>query len=401
LALRVLLLSWEYPPIVEGGLARHVRKLAEGLVDRGVDVHVLTRGDAALPRDEERRGVLVHRVRERATPRDLDEFLRWVRGMNRDMAVAGRGLCARWELDLVHGHDWLVGRAGDRLARHARCPLMVTIHATEYGRHQGWVDKHPQSHIHGEERWLTRRADGVITCSHYMRGHVADVFGRDEGRIHVIPNGIDPADLRTVDDLGTLRARFAAPHERLVLLVGRLVYEKGFHLALDALPRLVHRLGDVRFLVAGSGTAEHDLERQAAALGLARHGTFLGWIGDDLLHSLYRIADLTVVPSIYEPFGLVALEAMASGCPCIVADTGGLREVVPNAEVGLRFRSKDSRALGRMMERVLTDADLRDRLVTEASEHVLRFDWADIARQTSALYAEVAATRRRPPTRVV
>ncbi len=77
------------------------------------------------------------------------------------------------------------------------------------------------------------------------------------------------------------------------------------------------------------------------------HGTFLGWIGDDVLHLLYRIADVCVVPSIYEPFGLVALEAMASGCPCIVADTGGLREVVPHGEVGLRFRTRDPEALGR------------------------------------------------------
>ena len=81
------------------------------------------------------------------------------------------------------------------------------------------------------------------------------------------------------------------------------------------------------------------------------HGTFLGWIGDDVLHSLYRIADVCVVPSIYEPFGLVALEAMASGCPCIVADTGGLREVVPHNEAGLRFRARDPEALGEMVER--------------------------------------------------
>jgi glycogen(starch) synthase len=112
----------------------------------------------------------------------------------------------------------------------------------------------------------------------------------------------------------------------------------------------------------------------------------MGWIGDDVLHSLYRIADLCVVPSIYEPFGIVALEAMASGVPCIVADTGGLREVVPNHDVGLRFRSKDPRSLARMVERVLTDGDLRDRLVTEASEHVLRFDWADVAKQTLEVY---------------
>ena len=150
-------------------------------------------------------------------------------------------------------------------------------------------------------------------------------------------------------------------------------------------------MGDVRFVVAGSGTAEADLRRQASALGLDPYGTFLGWIGDDVLHSLYRIADLTVVPSIYEPFGLVALEAMASGCPCLVADTGGLREVVPNEAVGLRFRSRDPESLGQMAERLLTDAALRDRLVAEASEHVLGFDWADVARQVGAVYGELAA----------
>jgi glycogen(starch) synthase len=193
--------------------------------------------------------------------------------------------------------------------------------------------------------------------------------------------------LQPVDDLKTLRARFATPQQKLVILVGRLVYEKGFQLALEALQPIIGRLGNVRFLVAGSGTHEQQLKTQAAALGLSEHGTFLGWIGDDVLHSLYRIADLCVVPSLYEPFGLVALEAMASGCPCIVADTGGLREVVPAGErVGLRFNGGDADHLGVMIERLLTDDVLRDRLVAEASEHVLRFDWGDVAQRTRSVY---------------
>jgi glycogen(starch) synthase len=208
--------------------------------------------------------------------------------------------------------------------------------------------------------------------------------------VAVIPNGIDPSELVPVDDLETLRGCFAGRNQKLVLLVGRLVYEKGFQLALEALPGLIERVGDLRFIVAGSGTAEQELRRQATELGLDDHGTFLGWIGDDVLHSLYRIADLTVVPSIYEPFGLVALEAMASGCPCLVADTGGLREVVPNEEVGLRFRSRDPGSLATMAERLLTDGELRDRLVVEASEHVLTFDWADVARQVGSIYGELA-----------
>jgi glycogen(starch) synthase len=390
---RVLVVSWEYPPIVEGGLARAVRKLSEALVaDAAVEVHVLTRGGEHGPLDELRHGVHVHRVREPQYPSELPEFVQWVGRMNHDLLERGRELAEELDFDLVHGHDWLVAVAAKRLADHAGCPFACTVHATEHGRHQGWVHKPPQSDIHRTERWMVHVADQVFVCSHYMRGHVADVFDLDEGRIAVTPNGIDPGDLQPLQDLDALRARFAAPDEKLVLLVGRLVYEKGFQHALEALagPQgLIARVGKVRFLVAGSGTHEWELKDQAERLGLMQHGTFMGWIGDAELHSLYRIADLTVVPSIYEPFGLVALEAMASGCPCIVADTGGLREVVPNERVGLRFAARDPRSLGRMVERVLTDDALRDRLVAEASEHVLRFDWADVARQTHEVYASL------------
>jgi glycogen synthase len=388
--MRVLILSWEYPPLIEGGLARHVRKLAENLAAADIEVHVLARGREESPPEEEAEGVVIHRVREPERPRDLSEFVTWIERMNADMLAAGVELGDRHRFDVAHGHDWLVASAGDHLAKRFRCPLVVTIHATEYGRHQGWVDKHPQSYIHGVERWMANRADRLITCSAYMREHVADIYGLEESRISVIPNGIDPSELTPVDDLEALRSRFAPPQEKLVLLVGRLVYEKGFQLALEALPGLIERLGGVRFIVAGSGTAEQGLRDQAHRLGLDDHGAFLGWIGDDVLHSLYRIADLTVVPSIYEPFGLVALEAMASGCPCLVADTGGLREVVPTEDVGLRFRSRDPRSLGAMAERLLTEEKLRDRLVAEASEHVLTFDWGDVARQVADVYAEVA-----------
>jgi glycogen synthase len=398
---RVLLLSWEYPPVIEGGLARHVRKLAEALVRQGVTVDVLTRGVADGPQPgqpgvDELAGVTIHRVREPSWPRDLDRFVAWGEQMNSDMLAAGEALAEEHSYDLVHGHDWLVAKAAAALAERAGVPYVTTIHATEHGRHQGWVQDQPQAHIHAVEQWMARRADAVIVCSYYMRGHVADIFDIDERRIVVIPNGIDPSELRPAGDLQALRSRFAQPSEKLVLLVGRLVYEKGFQLALDALPSVVERVENVRFLVAGSGTHEEELKAQSERLGLSAHGSFLGWIGDDVLHSLYRIADLCVVPSIYEPFGLVALEAMASGCPCIVADTGGLREVVPVGErVGLRFNGGDAEHLGVMIERLLVDEQLRERLVTEASEHVLRFDWDDIAQQTRGVYSQSPALRPR------
>ena len=281
---RVLILSWEYPPLIEGGLARHVRKLSEALVERGVEVHVLTRGGEESPAHERANGVLIHRIREPKRPTDLGEFVAWVERMNSDMLAAGVELGDGYEFDLVHGHDWLVANACDHLARRFGAPLVTTIHATEYGRHQGWVDKHPQTYIDGVERWITNRSQRVIACSHYMREQIADIFGVEEERISVIPNGIDPDDLpnQDPDTLARLRADFAAPDERLVLLIGRLVYEKGFQLALEAMPRLLEAVPGTRFLVAGSGTHEAELRRQAQELGLMDHGTFLGWIGDEI-----------------------------------------------------------------------------------------------------------------------
>ncbi len=385
---RVLVISWEYPPVIEGGLARHVRKLSEHLVREGAEVHVLTRGGGHLPADELRHEVIVHRVREPEFPRDPTAFVRWVKAMNDHMRELALTLCETTPFDLVHSHDWLVARAARTVARRARVPWLTTVHATEFGRHQGWVQNHPQSHIHAAERAMARRADHVITCSHYMQGHVTVVFGVPAQRITVIPNGIDPEDLQPdVANLEDLRARYANPDQLLVLLVGRLVYEKGFHLALDALAPVIRRLGNVRFVVAGTGTAEAELKRQARRLRLTRHGSFLGWVGDDMLHALYRVADLCIVPSIYEPFGLVALEAMASGCLCVVADTGGLREVVPgDGSVGLRFRAQDAKALRSVLERILTDDRTRAEVVSEAREYVLQFDWAEVARRTHELY---------------
>ena len=226
----ILILSWEYPPLIEGGLARHVRKLSEALVELDMDVHVLTRGGEESPPEEVAGGVRIHRVREPKRPTDLGEFVAWVERMNADMLAAGVELGDSHEFDLVHGHDWLVAMA----VRPSRAAVRgaawsTTIHATEHGRHQGWVDEHPQSHIHGVERWITNRADRVIACSYYMREQIADIFGVPDEKVDVIPNGIDPEDLQPQDarELERLRLEFAAPDERLVLLIGQARLREG------------------------------------------------------------------------------------------------------------------------------------------------------------------------------
>jgi glycogen(starch) synthase len=381
---RVLVVSWEYPPLVEGGLARHVGRLSEELVAQGHEVHVLTRGGAGLPEAAVRDGVRVHRVAASRTPWDLDAFLAWIEELNAGLLGAGRALGGPF--GVVHGHDWLVGRAADGLARALGVPLVMTFHATEHGRHEGRVFHHPQDTIHAAERAIAQRADAVVVCSGFMRAHVTEVFGLAPERVRAIPNGIDAPAPRRRPPAPAARAGPAGG--RLVLLVGRLVYEKGFQVALDALPAVLAAVPGTRFAVAGSGPYEAELRERAAALGLTAHGAFLGWTGDAALRDLYAAADVCAVPSLYEPFGLVALEAMAAGCPVVAADTGGLREVVPDG-TGLRTRPGDPAGLARALVELLTDPGRAQLLATAARAHAASFPWADAARRTAQVYAQV------------
>jgi glycogen(starch) synthase len=406
--MRVLELSWEYPPLTEGGLARHVCGLSEALVAQGAEVHVLSRGpDTGV---SEQRGVVVHRVAQAPFPRDVDAFLMWVAELNRTLQTVVAQWLAGEPFDVVHSHDWLVADVARTVAADAGLPWVVTVHATEHGRHGGFVARPPQSTIHGLERAMARDADHLITCSHWMRDHVAAVFGVARNTITALPNGIDLDALAALrrpagdGDDAALRARLAPGGERLVLLAGRLVHEKGFDLALDALAPILHEPRSradhhaVRFVVAGAGPAEDALHAQSQGLGLDPHGRFLGWVDDATLHALYRVCDVCVVPSRYEPFGIVALEAMALGCACIVADTGGLREIVPGDEtVGLRVPREDRRVLTAAITRLLHDDALRAGIRERARRHVRGYGWAPVARATAELLDALARSPAHHP----
>jgi glycogen(starch) synthase len=391
--LRILLVSWEYPPVIEGGLGRHVFKLSEALAGDGHEVHVLTRGTVS---DEPVTDVTVHRVEIPPFSLEMDAFMTWVAELNGRLTERGAQLLEEHSFDLVHSHDWMVAGAAERLAAAADAPWLVTVHATEFGRHNGWVHTHPQREIHLTERHMVRNARHVICCSAYMAGHVRRVFGVNDDHVSAIPNGIDPGGLvtQTSIDVAALRRHYAAPDELLVVMVGRLVHEKGFHLALDALADL--DLAGVRFLVAGTGTAEADLHAQARRLGLDARGVFLGRVDDDLLYALYRMADVAVVPSLYEPFGIVPLEAMATGCPVLVANTGGLREVVAGSGAAVTVTSGDAEALTAALAGVLNDPVRRAEMRAAGLVHVARFDWSAVATRTAEVYESIAVARAEP-----
>ncbi|MCA1726317.1 MAG: glycosyltransferase family 4 protein [Actinobacteria bacterium] len=404
--LSVALLSWEYPPAVVGGLSRHVAHLAHGLAADGHEVVVYTRGHPDAPPEEDDRGVRVVRVDEYPPRIGFDDLVPWVLAFN-------MSLLHRAELDLrdrppdvLHAHDWLVAYASAALKDLHQLPLVATVHATEYGRHQGHLPAPMQVLIHQVEWWLTFEAGRVITCSEYMRAEVTRIFELPPDKVETIPNGVDLDRFAPARAGSTTRSELSPDGAPVIVFAGRLEYEKGVQTVLEALPAIDARAPGVRFVVAGAGTHREELEELASRSPYADRIRFEGFLDEDRLREVYAAADLVIVPSLYEPFGLVALETMACGSPVIAADTGGLREIVHHDITGLRFTPGDAAELAKVAVRLLTDPRLARRLSMEARSTLAeRHSWQAVATRTAETYrraiVEDMRRRERAPLRAV
>jgi glycogen(starch) synthase len=397
--MRTLILSWEYPPRIVGGLGKHVHRLATGLAEDGHEVHVVTRDHPDAPLEETVDGVHIVRAGEYPPMIGFDNLVPWVLQFNIAVQEAATKLLLETEVDVVHAHDWLVAYAAAAVKNCFDIPLVSTVHATEYGRHQGYLPEPMNKLIHQVEWWLTYEARRVITCSEYMRDQVHEIFQLPSEKQDVIPNGVDVHEFDRPADVEEFRARIATGREKIIFYAGRLEYEKGVQTVLEALP-LVLQHEEVQFYIAGVGTHADELKAHAERAGLADRVHFLGFIDDAELRMYYAAADLAVVPSLYEPFGMVALETFASGTPCIAADIGGLRELVVHEATGLRFTPGDPDSLAGMIHRLLTDKRLDRRLTLDARRMLDdQFSWRSIARRTVDVYeraiAEEAALKRR------
>jgi glycogen(starch) synthase len=385
--MRILVLSWEYPPRVVGGLGRHVAALTRALAAAGHEVHVVARDHPDAPAEEVRDGVHVVRVGEAPPEVPFHDLVPWVLAFDNRVLAAAARRAREVRFDVVHAHDWLVAYAAAGMKEAFDLPLVATVHATELGRHQGHLPGPMNSLIHQVEWWLTYEARRVITCSTYMSDQVTTSFALPPEKVDVIPNGVALADFVLPDDeVARFRATLTPDGGPLVLFAGRLEYEKGVQTVLHALERLRARLGPVRFTIAGVGTYSEELHRLVDELGLADQVRFTGFLEDHELRLHYAAADVAIAPSIYEPFGLVAAEAMACGTPVIVSDTGGLREVVADGH-GLTFPPQDADGLAERIEQVLTDPALTRDLVDRGRRHVARrYDWDRVAAETVATY---------------
>jgi glycogen(starch) synthase len=389
-ALNVMFLTWEFPPRVIGGISPHVFYLSKSLADNGVKVHVVTCDFPGAPARETFGGVEVYRVDSYKNP--SPDFATWVYLMNLNMQREAAAIAAKLDhkVDLFHAHDWLVATAGIGLKHVFRKPLLVTMHSTEIGRRDG-VHTSTEKMIAETEAWLTYEAWKVICCSQYMVSHVKWAFGLPDDKLVMVPNGVNMNvyEKALATDLKPFRRRFALPEEKLVLFVGRLVYEKGAHVLINAIPRILEKV-DAKFVIVGSGYMKDQLSTIVRSMGLEHKVMFTGFVDEETLLKLQCCADVSVVPSLFEPFGIVALEAMAAKSPVVVSDTGGLGEIVEHDITGVKVYPNNTESLAWGITKVLTDDKYRNSLRENAYKRIQeKYDWNKIAQQTQRIYEAV------------
>ena len=394
--MKILMVSWEYPPVVIGGLGRHVHHLATELVADGHEVVVLSRrptdtDPSTHPTvDEVSEGVRV--VAAAQDPHEFtfgDDMMAWTMAMGHAMTRAGLSI-RDWRPDVVHAHDWLVAHPAIALAEFFDVPLVSTIHATEAGRHSGWVSGPISRQVHALESWLARESDALITCSASMADEIRALFGPGLADISVIPNGIDSSRWPFAP-----RRKRAGPPE--LLFFGRLEYEKGVHDAIAALPRIRRSHPGTILTIAGDGTQQDWLVEVARKHKVLKAVRFAGRADHDQLLALLHRVDVAVLPSHYEPFGIVALEAIAAGTPLVTTNVGGLGEAVIDGKTGLSSPPRNVPALAAAVGAALEDpAGAQRRAIAARQRLTSDFDWHTVAGRTAQVYLAAKRGERQP-----
>ncbi|MFM7601094.1 MAG: glycosyltransferase family 4 protein [Pseudanabaena sp.] len=390
--MRILALAWEFPPRIVGGISRHVAELYPEIVKRGHEVHLITVAVENGLVEEIVDGIHVHRIPVGAN----NDFFQWVVQMNVNMLNFARQFLAVNSMDLLHAHDWLVEETAIAMTSEFQIPLVSTIHATEYGRCNG-IHNDTQRYIHQKEILLTQASQRVIICSEYMRGELQRAFNCPTEKTDVVYNGLSVERWQNITaehqyDLADLRSQYAKPEEAIIYYVGRITYEKGIYILLNAMPKVLAAMNDqVRLIIIGTGDAYSILlQRQAWDLGIYHKVSFTGFMADADFWKFQKVANCAVFPSLYEPFGIVALESFAAKIPLVVSDTGGLPEVVRHKITGIVTHVNDANSLADGIIEVLKNPEYAQTLVDNAQSELRdRFAWEKLAEQTEAVFLKV------------
>ena len=384
--MKILMLTWEYPPRVVGGISKVVYDLSHKMVKEGNEVTVVTykEGDNVKYYENDK-GVEVYRVDNYMIR--PNNFIDWIMQLNFNMITKANEIINKnGKFDVIHAHDWLVAYSAKSIKESYNIPLISTIHATESGRNSGIHDE-TQRYINDSEWMLTYESSEVIVNSNYMKNEVQRLFGLPYDKINVIPNGVNLQLFSNVNVDYDFRRQYAMDNEKIILYVGRLVYEKGIQNLIAAMPKILDRYHDSKLIICGRGGMIDDLREQVKYLGIDNKVYFAGYCDSKKMQKMYKCADVAVFPSTYEPFGIVAIESMLSGTPTIVSDVGGLNEIVEHGVTGMKSYAGNANSIADSVLSLLFDPKLCANISQNAIKKVKEnYNWAKITDNTYYVY---------------
>lgn len=385
---KILIFSWEYPPNTVGELGTHVAGLTNSLVKKGYEVHLITAQNIKLEEldREEKAGLFVYRVKPLNS---LEEnFIHWIAGLNMRMWEKAMELAASIDFDLIQAHDWLVGAAAISLQEEWNIPLISTIHATEHGRNGG-IHTEVQKFIHEKESQLIHASNGIIVCSDYMKDELIEIFQADQNKIYTIPNGIDMSFSyeRATNAISGLSI---SSEKKVVFSIGRLVKEKGFGTLLETAKKISMYNKEVCFVLAGVGPMYEEYKNYIEKNELQSIIFLIGYLQEEKKKALYERADIVVIPSHYEPFGMVALESLIYAKPTIVSNTGSLKAIIEHQKSGMVIEPANTEQLIQGIDFLLANEKLAKEIGKNGRKLVEQlFSWNRIGDETMRVFDEV------------
>lgn len=402
---RIAVLSMHTSPLaplggaVSGGMNVYVRELSRKMAERGYAVDVFTRrerpdGPAIV---ETQGGVRVaHIAAGPAAPIEKEALAAYVEAFAAGVEAFAREQGLRY--DLIHSHYWLSGLAGGALQRAWNVPHVVMFHTLGEAKNRARpTEREPLERI-AAERLVARSADRIVVATSHERDLLAQRYGARPEDIAVVPCGVDLDIFHPMDKEAARKQLGLADDERIILFVGRIEPLKGIDILISAAAQL-HEEADFfhAVIVGGDARAEtrvRELKSLATNLGVEHHVTFVGAVDHERLPLYYSAADVCVVPSFYESFGLVAVEAMACGTPVVASRVGGLVTTVRDGETGYLVPWRCPEPFAERLDLLLRNDELRASLGGAAREAVQRFRWSNVAEAMDGIYSELL---ERPP----
>ncbi len=426
--IRVFMLGWEFPPFISGGLGTACYGLTRAMDQLGVKVTFVlpkmvqseyaTHVRLLTPASRRRQ---IHRMKKNVTWRNVrfkairsplqayvtpDAYVQTIertlglkhetenqaigqgdsrngsdyggdlyREIHRYASVAAE-LARDEDFDVIHAHDWMTYPAGVAVAEMTGKPLVVHVHSTEFDR----SGEHVNQTIYDIEREGMERADKVVTVSHLTRSIVLSRYGIPAEKVEVVYNGVDRNRVMPTTNMSIRR------DERLVLFLGRITMQKGPEYFLQAAKKVLEVMDNVKFVMAGSGDMMYRAVELAAGLGIGQKVLFTGFLRGDDVRRIYRMADLYVMPSVSEPFGIAPLEALDNDVPAIISKQSGVSEVLRHV---LKVDFWDVNEMANKIVAVLKYPPLQMTLRNHGNFEVRKLRWKDAARSCLRIYREM------------